>query len=528
MKKPPVIHPYLFALYPALALLAHNITFVPVKDSLLPLLVVCSATALLFIIIAAILRDRIKAGILTSFTVVMCFSYGHLYYLAGRYLFFFSSLAHKVVFLTCIVIFAIASYFCIRTGLSLLAFTRFLNRVAVILVMIPLINIIFYTVETEITLRKLRFVTKNKLSSGITTITSPSIYYIILDGYAREDVLRQLYHYENSGFIRFLREKGFYVADASKSNYCQTFLSLASSLNAEYLDSFVKSVGEDNSNHYLVRTLIQHNAVFDFVRKHGYKVYVFPSGYFGSEFSGQDIYYPKMRNVTLFHNELINLTPAPFLFSLLNPENRINPYQRHRERILGTLISIQALSKTQGHLFVFAHIMFAHPPFVFTKDGNAIDSQAPFSIADGNKMEINITPEEYRQQYVQQLMFLTKKLEQTIELILAFSFQPPVIILQADHGPGSMLHCEDAQATNIEERFSILNAYYLPQGDDTGLYATITPVNTFRVIFNHSFGARYELLEDKSYFSTWSKPYKLIPISSLNRKLFPEELKLKE
>jgi hypothetical protein len=33
------------------------------------------------------------------------------------------------------------------------------------------------------------------------------------------------------------------------------------------------------------------------------------------------------------------------------------------------------------------------------------------------------------------------------------------------------------------------------------LYPTITPVNTFRLIFNAYFGGNYEMLEDISYFS---------------------------
>jgi hypothetical protein len=39
------------------------------------------------------------------------------------------------------------------------------------------------------------------------------------------------------------------------------------------------------------------------------------------------------------------------------------------------------------------------------------------------------------------------------------------------------------------------------------LYPTITPVNTFRLVFNDYFGGRYELLPDISYFSPVPKLY---------------------
>jgi hypothetical protein len=45
------------------------------------------------------------------------------------------------------------------------------------------------------------------------------------------------------------------------------------------------------------------------------------------------------------------------------------------------------------------------------------------------------------------------------------------------------------------------------------LYPTITPVNTFRIIFNTYFGQNIPLLEDVSMYSSYEDPfrYKLIP-----------------
>jgi hypothetical protein len=51
-----------------------------------------------------------------------------------------------------------------------------------------------------------------------------------------------------------------------------------------------------------------------------------------------------------------------------------------------------------------------------------------------------------------------------------------------------------------------LNAIHLPTGE-TGLYPGITPVNTFRVVFNQVFGAELPLLEDRVLFSQYSRPY---------------------
>ena len=71
----------------------------------------------------------------------------------------------------------------------------------------------------------------------------------------------------------------------------------------------------------------------------------------------------------------------------------------------------------------------------------------------------------------------------------------------------------DVHNTDLHERMSILNAYYFPGGRYEKLYEGISPVNSFRVVLNTFFGARLELLPDKSFFSTWSDPYKFIDVT---------------
>ena len=52
----------------------------------------------------------------------------------------------------------------------------------------------------------------------------------------------------------------------------------------------------------------------------------------------------------------------------------------------------------------------------------------------------------------------------------------------------------------MDLRSAILTAAYLPGGSqDSRLYPSISPVNTFRVVFNRYFGARYPLLPDRPY-----------------------------
>ena len=59
----------------------------------------------------------------------------------------------------------------------------------------------------------------------------PDVYYIILDGYGRDDSLLEIYNYDNSSFLDNLSDLGFYTANCSRSNYAKTRLSLTSSLS---------------------------------------------------------------------------------------------------------------------------------------------------------------------------------------------------------------------------------------------------------------------------------------------------------
>jgi hypothetical protein len=82
--------------------------------------------------------------------------------------------------------------------------------------------------------------------------------------------------------------------------------------------------------------------------------------------------------------------------------------------------------------------------------------------------------------------------------IIANSATPPIILIQGDHGP--------TVASSPRARMSNLSAYYLP-GVDASVYPTITPVNTFRVVFNEYFGQDLELLEDVSLYSEYTDPF---------------------
>ncbi len=93
---------------------------------------------------------------------------------------------------------------------------------------------------------------------------------------------------------------------------------------------------------------------------------------------------------------------------------------------------------------------------------------------------------------------------------------PPIVVLQADHGPGSELDWWSLPRTNVHERFAILNALLLP-GIDASLPARLSPVNTFRLILNEYLGADLEMLPDRSYYTVLTHPYHYFDVTDPER-----------
>ncbi len=151
--------------------------------------------------------------------------------------------------------------------------------------------------------------------------------------------------------------------------------------------------------------------------------------------------------------------------------------------------------------FVFAHVFITHGPYLFDRNGR------PLTNEETNKRSRTIS-------YVDSVIFTNKKIKTLVNKLLLDSEVPPIIILQADEGPYPERHRLDpdnfnwkqASSTELKEKMAILNAYYLPGIEQRVLrdvlYPSITPVNSFRLVFNLYFDTDFELLPDKSYAYT--------------------------
>ena len=474
-----------------------------------PIIVSILLTITLYFLFKKLVKDKIKAAIIVSTFITVFFLFGLILHLFPCSYIIVGGMTitnyHGLIVLWADVV-LLTTLIILKTRRNLNFLNGYLNTAAIFLILLPSVNIGIYEFKAKRNLENLKSEPYNFSKNNSKKL--PDIYYIIFDGYAREDILKEIYGYDNSSFIDYLTQKGFYVARQSRANYPQTYLSMASCLNFEYVNYLSETVGEGSNDRRMLSRLIEKSKTYQILRNRGYFFISVPGTWYERKLYTDMHMHLKKERLSDFGNALINITPLGVFFGKTIQLNS------KRERIIFSFEHIPDIAKINSPTFIYAHFLLPHPPFIFDKDGMPITPKGLVIEKDGSHyFRKNPNRAEYRKKYKDQLIFVNKKAREMIDEILERSDMPPIIILQSDHGPGLYTVWEDPEKTNMKERLSIFNAYYLPEEGKKLLYESITPVNTFRVIFNYLFNADLEILNDKSYFSTWDHPYKFIDIT---------------
>jgi hypothetical protein len=548
MRRRVILHPLLFGVYAVLFAYAHNLEFAPPVGEIAILLALAGGgAALLWGVLTFATGSARKAAIAASAIVLMFFSHGHVknfltIWFWDFHVFTLQIGTLKILGFLWLAVSVIVAWWLWNASRNATAIaTTALDRAGIVLVALSTLQLMVagMTAARGGSGEHGRIVTEGAPVARSQTRGSspdaPDIYYIILDDYARSDVLKDLYGYDNTAFLDWLRERGFYVAHGSRSNYSQTMLSLASSLNSTYLDpAELKTAASSatdsrwhvafnsaairflNSPYFNIRLplahMIQYSRVARTLKERGYRFVAFTSGYGGVQLPNADV----VRRATVlndFEESLISTTPIPDVLDRV-----YDPVELHRQRVRYVF---DHLADSFGHdapLFVFAHILCPHPPFVFDSEGAPVHrSTAKPGVIFDDDVEAASPADRVAvvDGYRGQVQYVNRRIQGAIDAILADSSRPKIIVLQGDHGTNMTLDSANPSAAALKERMSILNAYYVPSEIRTRLYPSITPVNTFRIILGHSFADPPGLLGDKSYFSKWNSPYDFVPVSGV-------------
>ena len=513
-----VVHPLLFAVFFVLALYSANVNQVSPQEIIIPLIAAIGfalLVLLLAVLVIGLIRklqkpekssrpyqiwDLKKAAIVAAIFVVLFFAFGHIIAaITGSQV-----TVGLLLPLVWLAIFFVSAYFLVMTRKDLRKVTVALNIVAITMVIIPTISIVVNETNSA---GKYPTVTGKIDINSVNLIepeTLPDIYYIILDRYASASTLKEAYDFDNSEFLNYLSSKGFYVANESRANYTKTRSSLASSLNMDYINYLSDHYGEEYQDLGPIYEIVEDNLVWRLFKSVGYEFVYFGSWWEptrGNMYADVSSSYSQIPDFT---NLLLKTTLAYPIAATLGIIDDTST--THYNCALYAFDRIAEVSDNVAPTYVFAHILLPHPPYVFDKDGNYLTVEA----ASKKTREEN---------YINQLTATNDMVTKLIDGLLSNSEVPPIIILQADEGPFSPgtdfpeFKWENASEALLREKYGILNAYYLPSSDHDILYPSITPVNSFRLVFNLYFGTNFDLLPDKSYAIYGGHPYKFFDIS---------------
>ena len=513
MNKQYIIHPFSFAIYPILFLYYKNIEEITYSEIIIPIIFLLVLVVLINKIGSTISSNYHKVGILASLFLIFILFFGHIFNIVQYWhinSFYLGRIRFLLIFW--IILFVSIAIYTSNVKTNLSKVTHFLNIISSVLVFYFLFLIILYKFYGNSNIKFVNYLTdNNSYSDQLSDVkSSRDFYYIILDEYANNNTLIDVYNFNNQSHIDYLTNKGFYVASRSRSNYAMTFLSLASSLNMNYINSMSQVIGNESKDRRLCDQMIQNNKIVDFFKSNGYKYIHLDSGWKSTSNNiNADYNFFCKSNFGWLNEFEIVLIKTTILRFLVEHYNLFDISSR--ERTLFTFSKLSELNKIKGSKFVFAHIICPHEPYVFGANGE--------TVSKNNEMEEKSLLEAEKQKYINQLIFVNKKIELLIEEILSQSNVPPVIILQADHGSGSFYgnleSVNHPSESNLKERMRIFNAYYLPGDSKKILYDSISPVNTFRLIFNIYFHSNFQLLKDQSYYSTYDRPFKFTDVTDI-------------
>ncbi|NLF52248.1 MAG: hypothetical protein GX577_14055 [Leptolinea sp.] len=503
--QPWYFHPLLFGIYPIVALLAANISQIRPEAAVRSFIISLVLAVVFYGLTILVIRNRSLSAVFTTFIFLLFYSYGHIYQLIeGQMVAGLDIGRHRFLGSLWLFLFGLGIWLIFKKARNAQTFNSLLNTVSIILLVLPL----FQIVEFEYRASRVKTGTNTVKAAPITTSagknlepeTLPDVYYIILDGYSRDDILKELYNYDNSSFYTELRQLGFVIPDCAQSNYARTALSISSALHMDYIQEFstLYKQGDQSLDMPVYLDYIQNSPVRSHLKEFGYQMVAFETGYFWNEVTDADVYIiandnplekvKQGRDVSEFEVMYLRTTAFRTVDELKSKftqnlvKNIRTPEEKHHDQVIFALDQLEQVPLLPGKKFVYAHIVAPHAPFVFSPDGRYISTGA-------------VNPG-----YLDAISYLNSRVIPMTKSIIENSKVPPVIIIQADHG------------WDADHRMEILNAYYLPNGGDELIYETITPVNTFRTVFNAYFGDDFELLDDVSYFSDDEAPYAFVEI----------------
>ena len=533
-KNSKIFHPFLIAFFPIIAVYSVNIGLIQLEQFIFPTLIIVGGAFLFFLCLKYVLKNAKKAALIVTLAFIIFFSFGHVYNMLNQVSIGDIDLGSNRILLPIFVIsFGIGSFLIVRTKRTLDNATSIVNTISVVFitVIIAMVGIeAFGCDECLIQQTYSLGIFSNQImdstlyfeehSFSVSESDSlPNVYYIILDGYPRNDVLKKHLDFDNSEFIDFLKQREFYVAENSYSNYSLSSTSIPATMNMNHIDFLVDKVGEGSRDYNPLLGkdfgLYADNQVIKNFKSMGYKV---------AKIGSVPMYLHEMpladlslcyKSIHLMDNRLFDTVARTSMIGYF-----IERWSEDMQRQI-ILCAFEELPKISSYyeepVFAWSHIMIPHFPLIFGADGEPVTPGESLLVMNNPHLfEGTDSSWNIKQQFLQQLQFANKKSIKLIDKILENEKQS-IIIIQSDHGSAFDVNLHDPTDDDVHQRLSNINAIYFPDEKPREILMNDqTNVNTFRIVFNSYFGSDYDILEDKIYWNlSFKKPFWFKDVTSV-------------
>ena len=309
-----------------------------------------------------------------------------------------------------------------------------------------------------------------------------NVYWIVLDGYPRADVLRQFFDFDNTPFLNGLRDLNFVVYDHAVASFPETIFSISSTLSLGFLADD-ESSSRILPQQELYQIIHGQSVVVNTMRSMGYRYIHFQNGYDNLTQCPLEgaicVRGNRARDDLLdeFDVALLSKTPLIDVIAHGNASFGIKevPFLRGSVRDLtDKLAEVQAHG---GPFFLYGHVLAPHPPIRFRRDCStraAAPDLLRWDPAD-------------KPAFLEQLICVNGEATDLLGKI-ARSDPEAIVVVQSDHGTAFRDQFKKPIDTwdslDLKERFGALNAIRMPASCAQDAQGSVDLVNTFARVLN--------------------------------------------
>ena len=316
------------------------------------------------------------------------------------------------------------------------------------------------------------------------------VYWLLFDGYARDDVLDRYFGFDNSPFLEELENRGFTVNREAVTSFVTTNTSVPALMELENLGSADSAVVRSiTANRVLGDWRFEESTLARLFANIGYRIFELSSKRSTSIFT-------RPFAISFYESTGLQLVPV-----------RFQPWRQQPSIGLIKNLELTTEHSTEQDVFVFSYNFQPHPPYLYSSAGATIGSVLLEPNARTRQNEW-----EDKEGYVGQLQFVNARLLDSVDRILESSPVPPLIIILSDHGPMSNgsegVFSAPAREALFYERIPILSAVRLPEPcPRTERHESNNSQNIFRMVLNSCFGTDLPLEPNDVYWGSidfWS------------------------